>query len=899
MVKQKSWIVCLIFIVTTVMLGMSASGGAQQEQRPLTPEERKKLMEKLLEEAQKGAAAKEQPARQMQTPAQPATPPAPIPAVVERAPSTGGPIKLTYDGADLYEFINQIADTLGISPVIIDPDVKGSVTIHSPLPMSRGDLFPLFNIILKNNNAALVKQGEIYQVVPISAALKKGLEIIEDLPPAPPPPPQTQKETPQEPGAPGAIPPKTDGAPGAAPPAKETAGRQPPPPQVPTPPPTPPAPPPAQPQAPAPQPVQPAASLQAAPAGPPRLATHVIRVELVPVRDLIEPLKLFMTDGGVIMPYDRLNMLIITDYSDSIQKILEMIHLLDTSYLDPDLLELVQIKYNASADVLADLQKVFGSGGKDGGATGVFMVSLDRINAILVMANSKRALAEVKRWIGRLDATTGRSVQTFVYTVKNSTAANIAMILSLLLGGEGVGTGGAGGTGYGGGAMTTTGAMGAGRGGTAQMTGGLGGTATPFGTVGGGTTSLTGGAYGQQGYGGYGQGYGAYGGGAYGGQFAGGVFGGQQLGPRLNQTPGVSAQILKGGVFSGLQDVVRLVADDINNALIIQASPTDYQYILEIIEKMDVLPRQVIIDARIFEIDLTDSLSFGVTASLQPRTGDPRVTTASIDATGALSVGTFAFIGSQRELLMALNALRAKTKVRVLESPAVLALDGTQAKIVVGGEYPYTTGGFVPAAGQGGVVNSIQYRETGIALLIMPRISASGTVTLDVAHEISAPGNPVGGNPTFNKTSVQTTLAVQDGETVAIAGLIRENESHGRTGVPFLSEIPLLGALFGQTNNSKVRTELLIMLTPHVIRTSERLQEMTQQLKDSLKNVRKYVDAQERELLMTREEARQERIKEMERETKRQETPKPETPKPEPAKPESPKPEPPKPNGRN
>jgi general secretion pathway protein D len=431
------------------------------------------------------------------------------------------------------------------------------------------------------------------------------------------------------------------------------------------------------------------------------------------------------------------------------------------------------------------------------------------------------------------------------------------------------------------------------------MTGGLGGTATPFGTVGGGTTSLTGGAYGQQGYGGYGQGYGAYGGGAYGGQFAGGVFGGQQLGPRLNQTPGVSAQILKGGVFSGLQDVVRLVADDINNALIIQASPTDYQYILEIIEKMDVLPRQVIIDARIFEIDLTDSLSFGVTASLQPRTGDPRVTTASIDATGALSVGTFAFIGSQRELLMALNALRAKTKVRVLESPAVLALDGTQAKIVVGGEYPYTTGGFVPAAGQGGVVNSIQYRETGIALLIMPRISASGTVTLDVAHEISAPGNPVGGNPTFNKTSVQTTLAVQDGETVAIAGLIRENESHGRTGVPFLSEIPLLGALFGQTNNSKVRTELLIMLTPHVIRTSERLQEMTQQLKDSLKNVRKYVDAQERELLMTREEARQERIKEMERETKRQETPKPETPKPEPAKPESPKPEPPKPNGRN
>ena len=98
---------------------------------------------------------------------------------------SGGQLQLSYDNADLYEFINQIASTLAITPIVIDPEVKGTVTIHSSAPMAREDIFPLFNLILKNNNAALVKQGNVYQIVPISSGLKKGLEIIEHLPPAP------------------------------------------------------------------------------------------------------------------------------------------------------------------------------------------------------------------------------------------------------------------------------------------------------------------------------------------------------------------------------------------------------------------------------------------------------------------------------------------------------------------------------------------------------------------------------------------------------------------------------------------------------------------------------------------------------------------------------------------
>ena len=321
----------------------------------------------------------------------------------------------------------------------------------------------------------------------------------------------------------------------------------------------------------------------------------MIHVEFVPVRDLIEPLKLFMTEGGVIMPYDRFNMLIVTDYGDSVTKIIQIINLLDRAYLDPDLVELINIKYNAAPDVLEDLKKIFGSGTKDS-ATGINFISLDRLNSILVMANSKRGLEEVKRWIDQLDATTGRSVQTFVYTVENSTASNIAYILSALYGGDETRSR----------STSATGGAGGNRGAAA------GSVQTPFGTTGSGSGGMaaSGGAV-----------SGAFGSGNYqtgATGFQGGVFGsGQQLGPRLNSSPAVSSQILRGGAFTGLQDTVRMVVDDINNSLIIQASAADYAYISETIKKMDVLPRQVIIDARIFEVDLTDSLSYGVSASLQ------------------------------------------------------------------------------------------------------------------------------------------------------------------------------------------------------------------------------------------------------------------------------------------
>jgi general secretion pathway protein D len=545
--------------------------------------------------------------------------------------------------------------------------------------------------------------------------------------------------------------------------------------------------------------------------------------------------------------------------------VLQIIHMLDNNYLDPDLVDLIKISNNASADVAEDLKKIFGSNaGAKESATGISFVSLDRINAIFVIASSKRALAEVKHWIKELDAASGRNIQTYIYVVENSTASNIAMMLSALYGGEGTspsgGTGGTGGTGGMGGARSTQ---------TGQTQGGgsfgsLGSTFGGSSQMGGASTFGGQGSY--QGGQSFGSGGGGYAGGTGGSSMGLGSFGstGQRLGPQLNPSRSITSQILRGGAFSGLQDTVRMVVDDVNNSLIIQATAADYAYLSETIKKMDVLPRQAIIDARIFEVDLTDDLTFGVSGALQAATGG-NLTTGSIDpSSGALSASTFAFVGNARQILLALNALRSKTKVRTLEAPSVLALDGTMASIIVGSEYPYPSGSFTSAAG--GSTTSVDYRDTGISLLVMPRISASGSVTLDITQEVSAPGATITvgvgeSAPSFTKTSVTTTLSVKDGETVAIAGLINTSNSISRTGVPLLSQIPLLGSLFGQTIRNVSRTELIILITPHVIKTADKLQEMTQELKDSLRHVRQEVDDAAKQRAKDVEDAQQERQK--------------------------------------
>jgi general secretion pathway protein D len=851
MSMDKSWSAIAVIFAALLMGGLSSA--AQGPGRsPISEEERRRILENLTRQMQESQTGAKQPPgfvlpqpAIMPTAQSPASSPAPSPSPARTqrtsaARSFGSnPIVLNYDNENLINVINQITNTLGLTPLIIDPEVKGTVTINTldSSPLNQEDLRPLFDLILKNNHAALIFQNGVYKIIPTQTGIKEGLDLIIHSP-------SDSEAAPK--GEDASKPEGTSSITNKESSASKTPQTQ------------------AQPNAKTAISSSKSSSTGSDSKGP-RLSTHVIRVDFIPVKDLIEPIKA-MTDGAVIMPYERLNMLLLTDYSDNVDRVVKIIRMLDNSYLDPELFEWVEVKNNSASDVVDDLKKFFGSGSKDS-ATGVQFIPLDHKNVIFVMASSKRSLSTAKTWIEKLDSTTGRNIQTFVYYVKKSTASNIAMMLSALYGEDGssdssTGTGGTGGI------AGVAGFGAAGFGGNANRNntqgGGFGGN-TSFGgrsnQSGAMNSSFQGGLSQNSGFGG------GYGGGS--------SFGSNQsLGPRLNANPTISSQVLRGGAFAGLQDVIHMVVDDINNTLYFQATPADYSYISEAIEKMDVLPRQVLIDARIFEVDLTDDLSFGVTGLLQKKTEGQHLTATGVgtfDTTGkltssAMTASTFAFVGSAREILLNLEALRTKTKVKILEAPSILALDGTQAKFMVGAEVPYSAGFYTQATG--GETTNVQYRETGVSLLVLPKISASGSITLNLAQEVSSPNSTSSLNPTFGKTLVETTLAVQDGETVAIAGLIRDNKTVGRSGVPLLSEIPIIGHLFGGTTRNSNRTELIILITPHVIQTVDKLQEATQELKDTLRNVHKLVKETDEVRAKDVQESREERHKQEQKQLK-------------------------------
>jgi general secretion pathway protein D len=772
---------------------------------PTSESEKKQALEKMtrqVQQNQKGAAITQQAQAS----------PGPIPGlpvpVSAGSSSPGQMIRLGFENADLNDFINWIANELQISPIIVDSEIKGTVNILSPAPMSREDIFPLFNLILKNNNAALIKTKGFYQIVPISSVIGKGI-IIEQLPE----PSGSNLGSEPPPGTTGGKPASSSLLQDFAGLAKKAAGGD--------------------------------ATTDKSDAT--RMVTYVIRAEYVPVSDLLDPIKLFMANGGVIMPYPRLNMLILTDYSDNAARVKQIIHMLDNNFLDPDLIELVKINNNSPSDIIDDLKKIFGSGTNS--TTGPSFVPLDRLNGILVMASSKRALKEVKSWIDKLDAASARSIQTHFYIVQNSTASNIAMMLAALYGEENTNAQGgratsatAGGGGIGGGAAGGRQSGLGGMGGTGGIGGGGFGTSSGIGGGGFGTSSGMGGSSSSR--------LGTS---------------SSQLGPQLSVQPTITSRTLSGSSITGLQDTVHMVVDDINNTLVIQATGPDYAYIFETIKKMDVLPRQVLVDARVYEVLLTNELSYGVTSALQPT--DAASTTYAADhstgasiAGGSLAANAFSFVGNSREILLKLQALRSRTKIKVLEAPSVLALDGSTASINVGAEIPYPSGGYITT---GGSQTNINYRQTGVTLMVYPRISASGSVTMNITQEVSSQGGEVtvGDNQkalTFNVTTVSNTFSVKDGETVAIAGLIRDQRDDSSSGVPFLSDIPILGSLFGSKSKSVTRTELVILITPHVIRTVDRLTELTEEVKDSLRNVRQLAYEHEKEHIQNMEDARKE-----------------------------------------
>lgn len=435
--------------------------------------------------------------------------------------------------------------------------------------------------------------------------------------------------------------------------------------------------------------------------------------------------------------------------------------------------ELFTFKNLNLKDSMKDIENAIGLSAKGGK---IRVLPINRLNALFVVASTKEQLDYVRKWVQTFDQLfVGAKPTVYVYPVQNSKAANVAtMLQEIFLGAK------------------STSQTKAASSKTVQQAPKTSAVQTPS------------------------------------------VFGQSTA----KDVPAVSSlSVTPSGGESLVSEITRIFADEVANSVIILATPEDYELISETIKKIDTVPRQVMIEALVAEIKLTDNLTFGLAWSLKtdvnisglkPFTrdvnlgGDLGFNASKLSGLDASKLAGFAFTGvdSAGIVRALLESLASDSKLRVLASPHVLVSDNREAKIQIGDQVPIATSE-TNVSGTADIQRTIQYKDTGIILKVKPQVNESGLVALDLSQEVSnfSVQKILGSDQVvISKREATTNLVVQDGQTIVIGGLIQEDTSKSREGLPLLSKIPVLGYLFGSTTDKYTRTELVILLTPHVIR---------------------------------------------------------------------------------
>jgi len=280
---------------------------------------------------------------------------------------------------------------------------------------------------------------------------------------------------------------------------------------------------------------------------------------------------------------------------------------------------------------------------------------------------------------------------------------------------------------------------------------------------------------------------------------------------------------------------IRIRPDEANNSLLILATTREYRQILQVLEQIDIPPLQVLIEATVAEVTLSNELRYGVQyflnsgnfAAILSRGTSPTGITPTLPGFAA----TFAPSATPRAIIEALSSL---TQTNVISTPRLLVLDNQSARLQVGDVVPIVTQTATSTlTAQPLTVNAVQYRDTGVVIEVSPRVNASGFITLDISQSVSDVVRTTTSNidsPTIRQRRIRSAIGVQDGNTILLGGLIRENSGKDASGIPVLHEIPVLGALFGNRDDTVSRTELIVLLTPRVVRNPEEARDMTQEL---------------------------------------------------------------------
>ena len=501
----------------------------------------------------------------------------------------------------------------------------------------------------------------------------------------------------------------------------------------------------------------------------------IVPLRYIAAKEMVKILEPIKPRQGLIEADERRNLLTLAGTQEELINLNQTIKVFDVDQLMGMSVGLFRLK-SVEPNILVDeLEAIFGDSAEGPLAGVVSYLPIERLNALLVMTSQKKYLKDARKWIERLDrAETSSGLGMYVYYVQNGKAENLADMLTQLF--------------------------------DSQRRSSLSRDETP--------------------------------------DRAGVV----ETSP--NETEQLDSQPAPRQSEDSPADLnvgdVSIIADEENNALLILASPGDYEKVLGALNKLDVLPLQVLVEATIVEVSLEDELRFGLQwffkNSIGNRTGRGTLGSSlnGSDITAPFSPSASYEVFDAVSTRLLLTALAKDSKVNVISSPSLMVLDNHTASIRVGDQVPVRTSETTNTSSESNVTSTIQFKDTGVLLEVTPRVNAGGMVVLDISQEVNDVAETATSeidSPTITQRKIDTSVAVQSGETLVLGGLIKENNENSNEGVPGARHIPIFGWLFSSDRKSKKRTELVVLITPTAVTDRAEARDVTKEYQNKLRGM--------------------------------------------------------------
>jgi len=526
---------------------------------------------------------------------------------------------------------------------------------------------------------------------------------------------------------------------------------------------------------------------------------RAVPLHYISATEMEKLLKPYAKPEAVINVDNSRNMLVLAGSRAEIENYLHTVSIFDVDWLEGMSVGVFSLRQAEAAKTVGELEKIFGDGSNTPMAGMFRFMPLEGINSILVITPQPKYLSRIAEWIERFDLGGGEAGQRlFIYEVKNVKAMDLATTLADVLGTSAPAVR----------SSSSTGSVAPGLESVEVRSVGADGSTSPPRPNPQNRQNRR---------------------------------NNQQGNANFVATDGGPVVDAAGGISLGASDQVRVSAVEESNSLLVLATSSQWTSIQRVIERLDTIPLQVHIEAKIIQVTLNDELRYGVQWYFENAIGGEgglgdafrelaRGRSIWGDVAGNIVNNSinWTFVGPN--VAAVISALDRVSNVKVLSSPSVVVLNNKAATINVGKQIPVNSSFINTGIGNTNTQTYVQFRDTGITLTVTPRVNPGGLVFMEIDQQDSTPGDAgdaVGGNVPVDQAKIKTEVAVQSGQTVLLGGLIKQTDTKGSGGVPGLHRIPIVGSLFGGKTEQSVRQELLVMLTPVVIRNSDEARRLT------------------------------------------------------------------------